>query len=106
MTFRCEVCDTPLCYRGGPHLPRWCADHRAEEAHKAHRERQKKYRDKAGTFHGTAQCDGCDTAMLQPSDDGLCGFCQVEAGVVQERVLLSRNPAGGPGGSDQCASFA
>lgn len=36
------------------------------------------------------KCEGCRCQMIRPSIDGLCGFCQVETGAVDERVLLDR----------------
>lgn len=89
--YLCEVCKTPLVYRGGPHKPRWCDKHRLSEKHKADRKRQAAYENKAKPVGRRVHCvePDCGTVLLTPVPSGRCGFCLVELGYATEQDLLS-----------------
>lgn len=77
--FTCEVCDAPLRYRGGPHRPRWCPEHRAAREQQAKLERQRRYNARNAPAAKGLKCRACGSPMLVPAE--LCVFCEVESGM-------------------------
>lgn len=76
--YACETCGAPLRDHGGPRPPRWCAEHRKAGALAAQAERQREKRARERAALPGQRCGGCNTPLLSPADDGLCGFCKVE----------------------------
>jgi hypothetical protein len=85
-THVCEICATPLQYKGGPHMPRWCAEHRTAH-HRAYHSAQEALGRRGMAGDPTLCCSGCSARLLRPSEHGYCNFCAVEIGLVTEDQL-------------------
>lgn len=78
---KCETCGVELTHKAGPQKPRWCDEHRAEGQRVYYQEKERRRRARARVRAArvpAAYCSECKTRLREPSDDGLCGFCQVE----------------------------
>lgn len=90
-TYVCEACATPLQYKGGPHMPRWCAEHR--EGGGASQRRAAGRRapaDIAAAVDPPVHCQRCHTRMLTPHRTGQCGLCLEEQNFPSDNTHAAR----------------